>query len=1483
MKMQMACYSLRKLFCLALVALSPFLVLALTSSDTNRVLVVYNSSWTQDSDGDGVQDSLQVANYYAAMHGIPTNHILGVATPPAPSLMYPTHTSFWTNLVVPIQNKLTELGPTNIDVILTVYGVPLKTYDADNSSLIICVDSCLAAVFGSTTNAQATQIINTYHDWAPGFDANPGHFSHAVYANYDGTPMYLVCRLQGELHTGGGLWDAINMLDQALYAQMYFSTNYYGAVGYVNSRYGPYTDAQLTASTAVQIGFYDNYADADCNISYAEHYIAAAGIGLRWLNDGKSDEIGWAGALWDDGTPALVATNAFLYGGWYNYARYNDAFAWLPGSVGTDLNSGSGVIWGDGAQAHGLTCMSGVVSEPYLDGNPWPNELLYYILQGYTYAEAAALATQYFNWQIVNCGDPLYAPFAPRGAPICDTNLPVFTSGYPYSTNVTLTQATVFFMVNSSAAQPKVVRSQVEYGTGGSYSQTNSTLEGFWRRNSLLLTNLSTSTTYHYRVKVWDVFGNTTDSSDATFTTANQAPYAFFTASATTGQAPFSVTFDGSGSMDSDGSVTNWAWAFGDGGQTSGVMAIVSHVYTNCGVYNAVLTAMDNAGATGSTNLPGIIVYPSSGSMIALQDGLNGYAGTADSYISTYFASETNMNFGGATNALSYYTNRHSLIRFDLSGFPTNAVITNATLSLYVYYKNYNALYWGVHRITTPWIEGTGKGSATSGGATWYSTGTGSPWITPGGDYVSTPDAEISSSSYSAANWLSLDVTSTVSNWVSGVYSNYGFMGIAENGSTLSTSWLTRECANQGLRPQLVVLYQSGSAVASNLRTVSVTTAGSGTGSVVLDPAGGTYLTGSVVTVTAIPGTNSLFTGWSGDLTGTNNPASLVVSDNANITANFRFNGCEILASAVGNGTISPSGAVAVAIGSSQSFVMTPATWYAVSNVMVDSVSAGALASYTFSNVSTDHMITASFSALLAPLGTPLWWLAQYGYTNNEQALDPNGTAVWKDYLTGVNPATPGTGASYNIIPYAEGFENLSGWGGGYARVMGAMGWSGDAAGDRSQITNLTYLYTATNLPLPAITHTNVLQLNTQGAVLTNSFGDGFNMSHGIVYLDMMMFLESSDNSPIWFTTADTGRKGGTYVNMAQQLVIYHGIAASDGSLVSNVLDVTSINLQSDSWHRVTWLIDATATNQGHVLAMFQLRLDGVAVTHTNAYGDNWKQQFQNTGVLPATGPGGTWFRFATTSQVATVLQALCFAGTGRLDDVVATTNNPFAPLSGTYLLVITRSGIGFSSLGTGSYVSASIAAGLNTQIIYTAADWNRISALSSNGAVMAAAVGNRTFTQTVLTISADLSNAVTFAAATPAQTGYTNIPTCWLTNWTEAAIQAVAGRDGFSVSDKYLLGLDPTSSNTYLLSIDSMSVQSGAVVIGVKRLATGALSPDGMHGSLVVQNADTLGIGFTNLPASAVTGATVFDGAGRHAYTNAINRTNGYYRAVVQ
>jgi len=86
------------------------------------------------------------------------------------------------------------------------------------------------------------------------------------------------------------------------------------------------------------------------------------------------------------------------------------------------------------------------------------------------------------------------------------------------------------------------------------------------------------------------------------------------------------------------------------------------------------------------------------------------------------------------------------------------------------------------------------------------------------------------------------------------------------------------------------------------------------------------------------------------------------VTTNHTISATFAINTYTITGSAGANGSISPTGAVAVNHGANQSFTITPNPCYHVADVLVDGSSIGPVTSYTFTNVTANHTISATFA-----------------------------------------------------------------------------------------------------------------------------------------------------------------------------------------------------------------------------------------------------------------------------------------------------------------------------------------------------------------------------------------------------------------------------------------------------------------------------------------------------------------------------------------
>jgi len=90
---------------------------------------------------------------------------------------------------------------------------------------------------------------------------------------------------------------------------------------------------------------------------------------------------------------------------------------------------------------------------------------------------------------------------------------------------------------------------------------------------------------------------------------SNMPPVAAFSYTCT----GLTCNFDASGSNDPDGTITNYAWNFGDDSAASGATA--DHTYAADGVYNVTLTVTDDDGATDTDSQP-VSVSSGSGGMM---------------------------------------------------------------------------------------------------------------------------------------------------------------------------------------------------------------------------------------------------------------------------------------------------------------------------------------------------------------------------------------------------------------------------------------------------------------------------------------------------------------------------------------------------------------------------------------------------------------------------------------------------------------------------------------------------------------------------------------------------------------------------------------------------------------------------------------------------------------------------------------------------
>jgi hypothetical protein len=220
--------------------------------------------------------------------------------------------------------------------------------------------------------------------------------------------------------------------------------------------------------------------------------------------------------------------------------------------------------------------------------------------------------------------------------------------------------------------------------------------------------------------------------------------------------------------------------------------------------------------------------------------------------------------------------------------------------------------------------------------------------------------------------------------------------------------------------------------------TLTIAKAGAGSGTVTASPAGPTYVSGTRVKLTATPAANSVFVGYSGDCKTTATTCTARMTRNVYVTATFNAKTATsytITASAGAGGTISPSGAVSVTSGSGKTFAITPNSGYLVSDVAVDGRSVGAVSSYAFTNVTSNHTITASFKAQVSPTDQLLLyegfedlnWASRSWYDNTSHGLLAtsgcySGNCLQWSWGQGATKPTNGSGVRKLFTPTEEIF-----------------------------------------------------------------------------------------------------------------------------------------------------------------------------------------------------------------------------------------------------------------------------------------------------------------------------------------------------------------------------------------------------------------------------------------------------------------------------
>jgi len=351
-----------------------------------EVLVVYNSSYTTDSDSDGVQDSLEIAQYYQAARSIPSANVVGIAAPTSEEI---TRAQYNEEIKSALESYLTSSGlKTSIKYIVLVKGIPLKIQYTNNASYgstdYSSVDAAVCLLF--ETYSIVWRIANPYYNVDPSYTKSfrfkTEHFStDGVYLRYLTTRLdgYTVADIKGMIDravaadtSGTGYW----IIDghQKTYDHMASAYTKLKSLGqHINPDPWSDTTAMITSNPAGSV------------IGYVSHGIHA-GMGDGYVSNNPPN----------DNHLNFTLLNGAVFS---TYESFN-AYGFV---TSTQSTHGQVAEWLQIGGSGGI----GNVYEPWASSIADEDIFMPAYAVGYPWADAAYQSLPYMDFVSVVVGDPL--------------------------------------------------------------------------------------------------------------------------------------------------------------------------------------------------------------------------------------------------------------------------------------------------------------------------------------------------------------------------------------------------------------------------------------------------------------------------------------------------------------------------------------------------------------------------------------------------------------------------------------------------------------------------------------------------------------------------------------------------------------------------------------------------------------------------------------------------------------------------------------------------------------------------------------------------------------------------------------------------------------------------------------------------------------------------------------------------------------------
>ena len=321
--------------------------------DGRDIVLIVNAD-AGDANGNGINDSEEVARYYAEKRGVPPAQILRLHLKGDSSAM-----DYVRDIQLPLRRFLLAGNLAGrVTMLVPCFGVPIRSGG-------LALDSRLSDLFDRFITGKKMGTPNPYFDGNRHFDGTYG--------------VYLVTRLDGPTpEIAKGLVDKALAAEQRLLAssgKVYLGGRGTGELGDISIR--------KTAEFARRLGLDVTLRDPG---TYAEHEL---GQDALWYFAWYHGYINPARGYWPTGAVAAHLTS-------YSFSGIRE------------LNP-SKKSWVQGLLEQGITATFGSVVEPYQQGFTRCEIFFSHFWTGeYTFAESFFMATPTLQWAMGGVGDPLF-------------------------------------------------------------------------------------------------------------------------------------------------------------------------------------------------------------------------------------------------------------------------------------------------------------------------------------------------------------------------------------------------------------------------------------------------------------------------------------------------------------------------------------------------------------------------------------------------------------------------------------------------------------------------------------------------------------------------------------------------------------------------------------------------------------------------------------------------------------------------------------------------------------------------------------------------------------------------------------------------------------------------------------------------------------------------------------------------------------------